>query len=352
MKKLIFTLALQACVISVMLGQISGTKTLPEGTVTKITTATASIAGNWSGTQTNDYGQNPQAISFQLTTSGEFIIANPNGSVAAKGSYTFSNNTINGTYKLTSSGETISFTGTYDPSTQKLNCTLGSGTKTTGQGKWLAVKNAAVQIQTVKKPIVNNTTVSTQPAPAPAPAPVTSTNTTIAYYYLTNVTVKIYTGNDNKESPSLISVNLFLPPGSSNYQTSGNQPGPSLIFTTDSEQTKYKAELKSNSVSNIIPVAVCFPRINGRPDYRSDEVSLSTINRGGLLLDIYYMPNFFTDAWKIEKVELILEFKEENGKPHPMLGNKTITFTKSNVLLTQANNKLSLATDKFLLPIN
>ena len=99
------------------------------------------VIGNWSGTQTNDYGLYPQAVSFQLTNTGEFIMANTQtGVVGAKGTYTFSNNIINGSYKLLSSGETISFTGTFDPNTQKLSCSLGMGTATTGQGKWIVSK--------------------------------------------------------------------------------------------------------------------------------------------------------------------------------------------------------------------
>ena len=97
--------------------------------------------GTWSGTQTNDYGLYPQAVSFQLTYAGEFIMANEQtGAVGAKGTYTFSNNIINGTYKLLSSGETISFTGTFDANTQKLTCSLGAGTATNGQGKWIVSK--------------------------------------------------------------------------------------------------------------------------------------------------------------------------------------------------------------------
>lgn len=99
------------------------------------------VSGTWSGTQTNDYGLYPQAVSFQLTNTGEFIMANTQtGTVDAKGTYTFSNNIINGTYKLLSSGETISFTGTFDANTQKLNCSLGAGTVTNGQGKWIVSK--------------------------------------------------------------------------------------------------------------------------------------------------------------------------------------------------------------------
>lgn len=339
---------LQTCIMVFSYGQITTTRPLSTGTVTKIAQGAGTVAGNFTGTQTNDYGQYPQAISFQLTTAGEFIITTQNGTVAARGTYTFSNNVINGSYRQASSGETYSFTGNYDPSSQKLTCTQGTGTTTKGQGKWIASKITSNQTQPVNATFIKNTSISTQPAIVPAPSPVTttSTNNTNKFYYLTNVTVRIYTGNDNKESPSLISVNVSLPPGSSNYSIPSNPPGPSLIFSTDGEQSNYRAEIKSNSVSEIKPSAIC------HAGYRVDEVSLPTITRNGLLLHIYYLPNLFTDAWKIEKVEMDVEFIELNGTRHPTLGKKTITFFKSNVLLTNANNKLALATDKFLIPIN
>ena len=97
-----------------------------------------SISGAWAGTQTNN-GYIPN-IGFELTDNGEYLIKDNNGLLAAKGTYTFSNNSINGTYKLLSSGETYSFTGTFDPVTQKLNCTLGISPSTTGQGIWVVTK--------------------------------------------------------------------------------------------------------------------------------------------------------------------------------------------------------------------
>ena len=99
------------------------------------------IVGVWAGSQTNDYGLYPQAVSFELTANKEFIIANSKtGDVAAKGTYNFNNNTISGSYKQFSSGEIYSFTGTFDSNLQKLTCTLGVGTATTGQGKWMMSK--------------------------------------------------------------------------------------------------------------------------------------------------------------------------------------------------------------------
>ena len=99
-----------------------------------------SISGAWAGTQTNDNGLYPQNIAFELTGNSDFLVKDNIGTLAAKGTYTFSNNIINGSYKQFSSGETFSFTGAFDPATQKLSCTLGTGTATTGQGKWVATK--------------------------------------------------------------------------------------------------------------------------------------------------------------------------------------------------------------------
>lgn len=98
------------------------------------------FTGTWSGTQTNDYGQYPQAVAFQLTNSNEFLITDNIGTIAARGTYSISGNSISGSYKLFSSSETFSFTGSYDVSLQKLICTLGQGTSTTGQGKWTMTK--------------------------------------------------------------------------------------------------------------------------------------------------------------------------------------------------------------------
>lgn len=100
------------------------------------------VVGNWSGTQTDSDGNYPQAVAFQLTNNGEIIMANAQtGAVAAKGTYSFSRGIINGSYTLLSSYEVISFTGTLDTNTQKLNCTLGAGNSTTNQGKWTMVRN-------------------------------------------------------------------------------------------------------------------------------------------------------------------------------------------------------------------
>ena len=98
------------------------------------------VNGTWSGTQTNDSGLYPQAISFQLTNTGEFIMADQSGTVAAKGSYSIVGNIFSGSFKQFSDSSTYSFSGTYDGNTQIISGSLGSDTATTGQGKWTVTK--------------------------------------------------------------------------------------------------------------------------------------------------------------------------------------------------------------------
>lgn len=106
-----------------------------------ISNTTLAVAGRWTGHQTNDAGLYPQAIAFELTANNEFIIKDGKGTVASKGTYSFSNNAISGSYKQLSTGETFSFSGAFDPKAQKISGTLGSGTSVTGQGKWVVTRN-------------------------------------------------------------------------------------------------------------------------------------------------------------------------------------------------------------------
>jgi hypothetical protein len=62
------------------------------------------------------------------------------GAVAVRGTYTTSGTSISGSYKQLSSGETYSFTGSFDSNSQKMICTIGAGGSVTGQGKWEVTK--------------------------------------------------------------------------------------------------------------------------------------------------------------------------------------------------------------------
>ncbi|MEQ1799413.1 MAG: hypothetical protein ABL872_15775 [Lacibacter sp.] len=324
-----------------------------------------SLAGSWSGTLTNDYGLYPQAFTFQLTDRGEIVMASTNGTVAAKGTYTFLNNAFNASYKLFSSSETFAMAGTYDAGTQKLTCTQGTGTAVTGQGKLIVTRtggqtttmnNSNLNINTTIKPGVK--TVGTA-APPPATTTPQSTgpnygttiynsSTDLNEYYLKKATVTIYTGNDNKEAPSNVTVYLYTNTRSF-YQMQGDTSTTNLIGSGGNKNTEYAVNSKTIMPMELAEVA--WDMITYKPDYRPGEISLTTFNKNGLSLMIFYAPGFFTDAWKINRVELTVEFKRADGALHPQLGNKTITFTKS-ALMTEKNDRIRLVTDKFMFPLN
>jgi hypothetical protein len=118
------------------------TKNVPTRGNINITNSALVVSGRWSGTLTNDYGLYPQNFTFELTTNNEFLVKDKNGTLIAKGNYSFSNNVITGNYKQFSNSETFSFTGNVDAAGQKMTCSQGSGTYTTGQGKWTVTKTS------------------------------------------------------------------------------------------------------------------------------------------------------------------------------------------------------------------
>lgn len=99
------------------------------------------LVGIWTGTQTDGQGLSPMTFQFELTDQNGFLMKDVNGVLAAQGTYNFSNNVFSGSYRQFSTGETFSFTGTYDPATKKLTGTIGVGSSTTNQGKWEVTKS-------------------------------------------------------------------------------------------------------------------------------------------------------------------------------------------------------------------
>jgi hypothetical protein len=217
------------------------------------------------------------------------------------------------------------------------------------------------------KKVDRSKVVVMQPSPAPAAAPAAKASAPVstspdanlseqeramlsAYpdYYLESVKVLIHTGNDSKELPSTVTVNLVRPEGNSFVELYNGNPN-----------NTNKVEFKPNTVTELVlannylkPTATPLQaeyRSGNAGGYRWYEVQLKTIEKNGLRLQLGYRPNFFTDAWKVEKVTMVLQFKDILGRPHPMLGNKEVTFYKSK-LLTQGEGKLILETDGFLMP--
>lgn len=439
---------------------ISATKAMP--------VSVSELTGGWAGTQTDMTGVYSSAIVFQLTSDGQFTMGNnQNGVYPVMGTYTISSNTITGSYKAASSGETFSFLLAYDAAAQTLNGTIGIGSATNGHAKWTASKTTAtLKPQGLSTVAPKGTNTSSTPAPPP-PAKVTSPLGTwtsavrfhqggsqdVSYvmlfepdgkiliaqavyndldiigwgtysingnkysgmlnfysrdpgsrsrahyytatlennrligtlatlidniqgdivmtfksppepdpptwippgydrcpgtfageYYLIDARVRFYTGNDNKELQSRVR-GIVTVLGSTDQKSSMTQ-----IFSSIPIEGQQVGEFKVNSETIFMLSGSYMPCYGGRGEYYPSQVSLSFINTFGLGLTIEYSPNFFTDAWKIEKVELILHFRKPDGTPHPIYGDKVVTFLNSSVLLNGSKKSVTFYTDRFLMP--
>ncbi len=108
-------------------------------TMTKASPVSGStIAGRWTGTYGNGTASTPNFYSFQFNTDGTMQVISNTGALLARGTYSFSNNTVSGTYTYSGSGS-FSFTGTL--ANNSLNGTWGSGNSTQGGGRWTMNKN-------------------------------------------------------------------------------------------------------------------------------------------------------------------------------------------------------------------
>ncbi len=196
----------------------------------------------------------------------------------------------------------------------------------------------AINTQAQIKPDVDRSKVKRTPAvpataPAPPPAPVNKTtdpaNTPVAVYSLTSVRVKIKTGNDNKEFPSRVIVGL----GTRN--TPQGQANPFTQFTLTNEM-----------------------RINTETEFGLDrdsqlrgETKLDAIQSSGLRFFINYTPNLIFDAWKIESISVVLEFRDQFGNLHPTLGSKTIVFSNAYGFLNNEYHILECTIDGYFSPL-
>ncbi len=196
--------------------------------------------------------------------------------------------------------------------------------------------DAQIFTKPVKKQ-VNKTLTPPPPPPPPAPAPPVATNkstTTDAQntsvYTLTSVRINIRTGADNKEFPSQVGVML---------RNSGCDNGGWIMQQLPENM---RNEMKSNSNTEFGLEKMANPSTQCR--------TLESIKNGGVQLRIYYLPNFFADAWKIEGVTITLEFKDQNGVPHPTLGRKTIICNNASGFLDGSNHILMCNIDGELNP--
>lgn len=157
------------------------------------------------------------------------------------------------------------------------------------------------------------------PVTAP-PAPV---------YSLTNARVSIITGKDNKEFPSEVTVWLI-------------QKGKGILFQQPGANTRN--EMQVNSTTE-------FGLNKWTNNVNIGSFLLSDIQQSGIILRILYMPNLFTDAWRIEGISVTLEFKDQNGNLHPTLGSKKIVFNNTSGFLNQWDQFFECRADGSFTPV-
>lgn len=176
----------------------------------------------------------------------------------------------------------------------------------------------AVHAQITTKPVKKQAIIVNNPPSPP--------QNNVSVYSLTSVRVNIRTGSDNKEFPSKVYVTLMAKSTPSNWRNY-------LQFNLDNEM-----KINSNTEFGL--------DLEGRP-----PTPLEDFQKSGLKLSISYVPNFFADAWKIESVSLVLEFKDQFGNLHPTLGNKTVAFSTAYGFLNGDYHYMECYTDASFAPL-
>jgi len=190
------------------------------------------------------------------------------------------------------------------------------------------VATIQAQVKVAPQPVVKLKTV----APPPPPPPAATNKSTVTgnpitpVYSLTSARVVIRTGNDNKEFPSKVNVTLMAKSTPQNWR--------------NYIQINLGNEMRINSDTEF------GLDLEGRA-----PTPLENFQVDGLKLSIGYEPNFIMDAWKIENVSLIVEFKDQNGNLHPTLGRKTIAFTNAYGFLNNEYRYMQCVTDGSFLPL-
>lgn len=157
----------------------------------------------------------------------------------------------------------------------------------------------------------------------------TDPQTPASVYSLTSVRVNVRTGSDNKEFPSMVLVTL---------KTKSAAGGDWSPF--------YQQNLGNEM------------RVNSNTEFGLERdaqlrgvATLDAFQKDGLKLILKYYPNFFADAWKIENISLVLEFKDQFGNLHPSLGSKTIAFSNAFGFLNNEYQVMECVTDGSFAPL-
>ncbi|MEK7207509.1 MAG: hypothetical protein AAB134_06480 [Pseudomonadota bacterium] len=236
--------------------------------------------------------------------------------------------------------------------------------------------SATGQNNTIKP--VKERTVSTQPAP-PVPEPTgqtapdaTEPNPKLTFTGLTyfkSAKVKIYTGNDNKEAPSSVTVELSVNGGESddNYGMNPDRLVQLARFFPPKQEFPVNSMYESVMETSPGNRKKQYEYIQANSWGEQNKITLERCQQYGLRLDIIYEPNFILDAWKIDRVELEIDFgywewwyyrgdRELGSRSQQYLVSKpaagfprVISFNRSS-LLNDANKKLTLTADGFFFP--
>lgn len=172
----------------------------------------------------------------------------------------------------------------------------------------------------------------TPPSPPSNNKSSNTVNQDIPVYSLTAVRVNIGTGSDNKEFPSTVKIYVWK-----KGTQLGDYQNNCLYYVSN-----LKNEMAINSRTDI-----GLEKYQGSPD----KFSLTNLQITGLELRLSYETNFFMDAWKVENISLMLEFKDQNGNYHPTMGSKTISFSNAIGFLNSEYSYFKCITDQNFNPL-
>lgn len=136
---------------------------------------------------------------------------------------------------------------------------------------------------------------------------------TDADYFLAAATIRVSTGNDNKEA-----FNSYA-----SFYVRPRKADGMVVYKTEN----YNNEIKINSTVSFA--------LDRAASLTAPKNSLQYYKQNGLVAEVFYCNRvFLTDAWKIKSVSITLQFKDANGNPAPGgFASKTISFSNSEVLL-------------------
>lgn len=211
----------------------------------------------------------------------------------------------------------------------------------------------------------------TEPTGQPAPATVVANPrlTFTGLTYFKTAKIKIYTGNDNKEAPSIGIIELSVNGGGRDSDGATDPNQPEQLARGFLPNQEFRVNTMYESVIENTPGArkKQYEYIKTNSWGEQERITLERCQHYGLRLEITYEPNFILDAWKIDRVELEIDFgfwewwyytgnpklgerDQQNlvSKPAPGFP-RVITFSRSS-LLNNGNKKLTLLTDGFFFP--